>query len=128
MDVHTKKQRSYNMSRIKARDTKPELIIKKGLRGHGFTYHPDILGNPDFANKKEKIAVFVDGCFWHKCPKCYKESAIRKEFWNSKINNNIRRDRKVNKELSKRGWSVIRIWEHDIKTSTKNCIRRVMDT
>jgi len=82
----------------------------------GFTYQPKgIYGKPDFVNKKQKIVVFVDGCFWHKCPKCYKEPKSRKEFWITKINNNVKRDKEVNKRLKRDNWKVIRVWEHEIK-------------
>ena len=115
-DVHTKEQRSYNMSMIKASRTKPELKIKKFMKILGFTYQPkNIVGKPDFANKKQKIAVFVDGCFWHKCPKCYKKPKTNTKFWNDKINKNVERDKKINIVLKKNGWKVIRLWEHSLK-------------
>jgi len=115
-DVHTKKQRSYNMSQIKSSNTKPELKFKKTLRLLGFIYQPkNILGKPDFANRKEKIAIFIDGCFWHKCPKHYKNPKQNEKFWTEKIQKNVERDKKVTKKLKKAGWRVIRIWEHKIR-------------
>lgn len=125
-DVLTKKQRSYCMSKIRSKETKAELTLKKELRGNGFVYQPRLYGRPDFANRKEKKVIFVDGCFWHKCPKCYKEPKTRKEFWVSKIQRNVERDKEVNKELRKRGWKVIRIWEHDVRKNKENVIRRVL--
>lgn len=114
-DVHTKKQRSYNMSRIKASETKAELKIKSFLKKLGFIYQPkNIYGKPDFAHKKEKIAVFVDGCFWHKCSKHFKLPATNRKFWKDKINKNAERDKKITKKLRKDGWKVIRVWEHGI--------------
>ena len=85
------------------------------MKALGFVYQPRIYGRPDFADRKNKIAVFVDGCFWHKCPDCFKEPKSNTEFWMNKIEKNVRRDRKVSYLLKKWGWKVIRIWEHDIK-------------
>lgn len=117
-DVHTKKQRSYNMSMIKYRDTKPEASLRKLLfaRGvRGYRVHYKLLGKPDIVFPKKKIAVFIDGCFWHKCPKCFVKPQTNKKFWQEKINSNVERDKNVNKQLKKAGWKVIRIWEHDVK-------------
>ena len=119
-DVHTPKQRSYNMSRIKASETKLELKLKKFFKILGFVYQPkNIYGKPDFAHRKEKIAVFLDSCFWHKCPKHYKKPSTNKKFWVEKINKNAIRDKKVTRKLKKGGWKVLRIWEHDIKKIKK---------
>jgi len=116
VDVLTKEQRSYNMSKIRSSKTKPELKIKQLMRSLGFLYQPKgIEGKPDFADKERKIAVFVDGCFWHKCPKHYRKPVQNRVFWLKKINQNEKRDKKVSKALKKKGWKVIRIWEHDIK-------------
>jgi len=115
-DVHTKRQRSYNMSKIGGFGTKPELKLKKFMKLLGFSYHPkSIIGNPDFADRKNKIAVFVDGCFWHKCPKHYIAPKNNGIFWSNKIKTNTKRDKKVNFELKKEGWRVIRIWEHSLR-------------
>lgn len=115
-DTMTKKQRSFCMSRIRGRDTKPELKIKRLMKKLGFSHQPKgIIGRPDFANKKEKIAVFVDGCFWHGCPKHCKKPKTNKKFWYKKIAANVKRDKQVNTKLKKDGWRVIRIWEHKIK-------------
>jgi DNA mismatch endonuclease, patch repair protein len=114
-DVHSKERRSYNMSMIKATGTKPELKIKRIMKILGFQFQPKIYGKPDFANKKEKIAVFVDGCFWHKCPKCYKSPNTNKKFWSEKTEKNMQRDKKITNYLKKEGWKVIRVWEHDLR-------------
>ncbi len=115
-DVHTKEQRSYNMSRIRASKTKPEIKLKKTMGVLGFSYQPKkILGKPDFANKKQKIAVFVDGCFWHKCQEHFVAPKQNSKFWKEKINKNTEHDNKINKKLKKEGWKVLRIWEHDVK-------------
>ena len=125
MDVLTKQQRSYNMSRIRSSNTKPEIILRYKLKEFGFCYQPKSFGRPDFANNKTKVAIFLDGCFWHKCPKCYKKPVIRKKFWETKIIQNKKRDRKVNRYLKKEGWNVIRVWEHDVKKSVKDCMEKI---
>ena len=116
-DVLTKKQRSYNMSRIRSKNTKPELILKNFLKRKKFEYQNKIYGKPDFINFREKVVIFVDGCFWHKCEKCFKEPSTNKKFWLNKINNNIRRDKEVKRNYSNSGFKVIRIWEHSLKTT-----------
>ena len=115
-DVHTKAQRSYNMSRIRGSKTKPELKIKKLMLALGFTYQPKgISGRPDFSDKRRKIAVFIDGCFWHGCPKHYKKPKSKRGYWLPKIRKNAERDKKVSAALKRSGWKVIRIWEHELK-------------
>lgn len=127
-DVLTKKQRSFNMSRIKGRNTSLELkmrnlIYKKGLRG--YRLHPNFVGHPDLIFSKRKIAIFFDGCFWHKCPKCFIKPMTRKMFWKKKIGSNIKRDRVVNKQLQEMGWKVLRFWEHDIESNSENIVDRI---
>lgn len=115
MDVHSKSVRSYNMSRIRRTKTQPELKLRKMLEYLGFTYQPKgVYGKPDFANKKIKVAIFVDGCFWHKCPIHYRVPKSNKAYWIPKTAQNVKRDGKVNLYLKSTDWRVIRIWEHDI--------------
>jgi DNA mismatch endonuclease (patch repair protein) len=106
------------MSRIRAKNTQPEIILRKaisktGIRGYRLNYR--LLGKPDIVFPKRKIAIFIDGCFWHKCPKCFKKPATNKKFWLEKIEGNKRRDKKVNRHYKKMGWKIIRIWEHDLE-------------
>ncbi len=115
-DIRTRQQRSYNMSRIRRSKTKPEIRLRKTLSILGFSFQPKgIYGNPDFARKKSRIAVFVDGCFWHGCPKHFIQPRTNTAFWKSKINRNIERDKEVSRKLISKGWIIIRIWEHDVK-------------
>ena len=115
-DVHTKEQRGYNMSRIRSSKTKTELKFKSLFKALGFTYQPkNVYGKPDFIHKKEKIAVFVDGCFWHGCPKHFRMPKSNRKFWSEKIRKNAERDKIVTKNLRKDGWKVLRVWEHNIK-------------
>jgi len=128
-DVHTKQQRSHNMSMIKSKNTKPELKIKKLMKKLGFTYQPKgIYGKPDFVTKKQKIAVFVDGCFWHKCPKCFVEPKSNRKYWAPKLEQNVKRAKEVNKALKKEGWKVMRFWEHEIMKGPKKCAEKVSDS
>jgi DNA mismatch endonuclease, patch repair protein len=119
-DVLSKKQRSYCMSRIKSKNTSPENRLRDVLRGLYFRFQPRIYGKPDFASKKNKIVIFVDGCFWHKCPLHFKKPKTNISFWKNKINQNLVRDAKINSILLKNGWKIVRIWEHELK-SNKCC-------
>ena len=114
-DTLTKTQRSYLMSTIKGSNTKAELYMKKMLKPLHFIYQPKgIYGKPDFANKKERIAIFIDGCFWHGCGRHFKMPESNTSFWEQKISRNKMRDRAVSSKLRGDGWRVIRVWEHDI--------------
>ncbi|MCK4522383.1 MAG: very short patch repair endonuclease [Nanoarchaeota archaeon] len=130
VDVHTKKQRSYNMFMIKGKNTKPEvdlrkLLFSKGIRG--YRIHSKLPGKPDIVFTKFKLAIFIDGCFWHKCPKCFIEPDKNKEFWRSKINGNVERDKKVNKILGKERWKVLRFWEHLLRKDINKVYRRISE-
>ena len=120
------------MSQIRAKNTKPEVILRKylsklGIRG--YRVHYKLPGKPDIVFTKQKISAFIDGCFWHKCPDCYKEPKNNKEFWKKKINGNVKHDKKINKILKKEGWQVIRFWEHllrkDINSVYKHLLREL---
>lgn len=128
-DVLTRKQRSYNMSMIRCKDTHPEIILREKLltAGYkGFKSNYKLLGKPDFVFPKDKIALFVDGCFWHKCPRCFREPGTNAKFWELKINSNVKRDKLINHLLKKQGWKVIRIWEHTIrKRNLKNIFNKI---
>ena len=125
-DVLTKEQRHYNMSRIKSSKTGPELKLKLALESLNFEYQPTgIYGKPDFANKSDWIALFIDGCYWHKCPHDFVIPKTRTEFWLQKIDGNVKRDKIVNKKLESEGWKVIRIWEHDVRKNPNRVISRV---
>lgn len=116
MDIMTKAQRSYNMSRIRSSKTKPELKIKKLMKKLGFSYQSKgEYGKPDFVSRKLKTMVFVDGCFWHRCPEHYRDPKSNRKYWIPKIERNVKRDKEVARVLKKKGWKVIRIWEHDLK-------------
>jgi len=121
----SKETRSRIMSKIRSKNTKPELILKELLKGTHLRQHPNIEGNPDFGSKSKKIAIFIDGCFWHKCPKCYREPKTNKKYWLPKIERNVQRAREINKKLKKEGWTVLRFWEHDIMERSHKCLKKI---
>jgi len=128
VDNHTTKQRSYNMSRVRNKNTRPELLIRKSLSNNGikgYRINAKLPGKPDIVFTKKKIAIFIDGCFWHKCPKCYKLPKTNIEFWKKKINGNLIRDKKINIILSQLGFKVIRVRTHEIKKDINRCMSKI---
>lgn len=124
-DVLTEKQRSFCMSRIKGRDTKPEVTLRKELWRLGFRYRlrSKLPGKPDLVFPKYRAVLFVDGCFWHGCPRHMVRPKTNYSFWADKVRQNKARDRRVNKILKNNGWRVIRVWEHDIRVGkTAGCL------
>jgi DNA mismatch endonuclease (patch repair protein) len=107
------------MSRIRGRGNREtELKLLVLLRRHlitGWRRHLPILGRPDFVFPRQRVAVFVDGCFWHRCPKCSNIPVNNRAFWVKKLEANVARDRFVTRELRRRGWRVLRIWEHSLR-------------
>lgn len=119
MDVHSPDQRSFNMSRIKGKNTKPEMIVRQWLwrNGLGYRLHRnDLPGKPDIVFAGRKKVIFVNGCFWHKhnC-KYFKWPKSNTEFWRQKIEGNVRRDADNFAALTAGGWGYMVIWECDIK-------------
>jgi DNA mismatch endonuclease (patch repair protein) len=118
-DVFTKAKRSEVMSRIRSKGnarTELRLIaIMKEAGVTGWRRHQPVFGKPDFVFRPEKVAVFVDGCFWHGCPKCYRRPKSNRKFWDAKVARNRARDLEVTKALRKAGWRVVRLWEHQLK-------------
>jgi DNA mismatch endonuclease (patch repair protein) len=127
-DNLTKEQRSKTMSRIRSKWTAQEKKIHDYLKGNKIKHqmHPNIKGSPDVILKDTKTAVFLHGCFWHKCPKCYIKPKTNKMYWIPKIENNVKRDRKNNKILKQDGFKVIRIWEHEIKKDFKKILNKLL--
>ena len=129
-DVLTPEQRRKNMSRIHGKNTSPELKLRKmlweaGIRG--YRVHYKLPGKPDIVFTRKKTAVFVDGCFWHKCPVCFRPPATNAEFWNEKLQKNVERDLRVTQELETLGWVVLRFWEHEIKKTPEEVVKRIRD-
>ena len=119
-DLLTKEKRSWNMSRIKGKDTKIEVKVRKYLFSKGFRYRKNVAtlpGKPDIVLPKYKTAIFVHGCYWHRHPGC-KYAYMPKtnvEFWKKKFSENIANDEKNRLKLEASGWTVITLWECDIK-------------
>lgn len=135
-DIYSKVKRSQIMSRVRARGSrKTELALVKLLRQHrivGWRRHLKVFGNPDFVFRERRLAIFVDGCFWHGCPKHASQPKTNRAFWKEKLLRNKDRDRLVTRTLKKRGWHVLRIWQHELtRKSETRCvlrIRQVMDS
>jgi DNA mismatch endonuclease, patch repair protein len=119
-DVHSKEIRSYNMSMIKGKNTKPEMLVRKFLHASGYRYklHDKSLpGKPDIVLPKYKTVIFVHGCFWHGHKNCkyFVVPKTRTDWWLNKINGNIVNDSKASQALKKDGWKIITIWECNLK-------------
>lgn len=119
MDTIDKKTRSRVMASVKSsgnRSTEKRLrsaLMRAKIRGWR-TQARELIGTPDFVFDKKHLAVFVDGCFWHGCPHCYRRPSSSKIYWESKVKRNMARDKKVKSKLRRDGWSVIRVWEHEL--------------
>lgn len=128
-DTFSREKRSEIMAAIHSKNThSTERRLRAGLasaRISGWRMNAkDLAGKPDFVFDDKKIAIFVDGCFWHGC-KCKRLSKTHKSFWKNKIETNITRDRRVSRHLRKRGWKVVRIKEHELKVSVSKVVGRV---
>lgn len=131
-DTVTPKERSRIMAKVKGRGNKStELKLIKyfkesGIKGWRRKY--PLSGNPDFAIPKARLAIFVDGCFWHGCKEHCRLPATNREYWVAKIDRNIKRDQKINKDLEAKKWLVIRIWEHELKKSNyQKILKKIKD-
>ena len=128
-DVHTPEQRSYNMSCIRGKNTKPEELVRKYLFSKGFRYRKNdarLPGKPDIVLPKYKTVVFVNGCFWHGHKGCryFVWPKNNEEFWKEKISRNIQRDLCNHQTLLEHGWKVIDVWECQLK---KSLIEKTLD-
>lgn len=116
-------KRSINMAAIKSKGNKTtEIRFIKWLRHvkiTGWRRHFNLVGRPDLVFPREKLAVFLDGCYWHGCPRCFRVPSTNSVYWRDKINGNRRRDRKNLRLIRKRGWASIRIWECDLGKEKK---------
>lgn len=126
MDTHTAEQRHKNMQAVKSKDTAIELLLRKELWSRGIRYRKNvksIIGKPEIAFIKKKVAVFCDSEFWHGFDWEHKKSDIKsnRDFWIPKIEKNIARDKEVNDALAADGWIVLRFWGQQIKKDVKAC-------
>ena len=143
MDKLSEQQRHVNMAAIRSKDTKPEMVVRRWLWGHGFRYrlnHQRLPGKPDIVMRKYRTCIFVNGCFWHghrlsfaqsekrkvkseeshESSDCCKIPKTNKEFWVAKIRRNQERDLKVQHELAAMGWHTITIWECELKPKVRD--------
>jgi DNA mismatch endonuclease (patch repair protein) len=121
VDVHTKTQRSFNMSRIRGKDTKPELVVRSFVHrlGYRFRLHrKDLPGKPDLVFSRHKKIIFVHGCYWHlhSCKYGKVKPATNAEFWQDKRTGNKERDKRNIRELKKLGWEVLVVWECQVRS------------
>lgn len=132
-DVHDKDTRSYNMSMIKGKNTKPEIIVRKFLHGNGLRYRLNdkrLPGKPDIVLTKYKTVIFVNGCFWHGHENCkyFVIPKTRTEWWLEKIAKTKERDLKSKKTLENLGWKVITFWECSTKHNCEQNLRNLLDS
>lgn len=129
-DTLTREQRSYNMSCIRGHDTKPERMLRKALWAAGLRYRikNSLPGKPDIVFPSVRLAVFVDGCFWHGCPEHMTWPKNNADFWRRKIERNIERDREVEVALEELGWRWLRFWEHEVQTNSEQIVSRLNNT
>src|SRR2546430_2259986 len=120
MDILSREQRSKLMSKVRARgnrSTERKLrysFVRNALSG--WVLHPTIEGRPDFLFTKQRLVIFVDGCFWHHCPKCLRPLPKgNARYWSGKIRSNVLRRNKVARQLRRRGYGILRVWEHELR-------------
>ena len=116
------------MARVKGKNTSPERLLRAALWRAGFRYRLNVktpVARPDIIFPGAKVAVFVDGCFWHGCPDHYSRPRSREEFWSSKLASNVERDRRQSMELEEAGWRVIRIWECEVFSGLKKIVQLI---
>jgi DNA mismatch endonuclease (patch repair protein) len=120
-DVFSVAERSRIMSAVRSRGNRStEIALATAFRSArivGWRRHFPIIGRPDFAFPRARLAVFVDGCFWHGCERCGTTPASNRQYWQTKIERNVRRDLAQTKALRARGWAVVRVWEHELRGS-----------
>ncbi len=130
-DKISKEHRSWNMSRIRSKDTKPEKVIRSLLHRAGLRFRlhcRNLPGKPDLVFPRYKTVIFVHGCFWHRHEGCRDATTLgsRTEFWNRKFSDNIQRDKKVKAALEEMGWRVLVVWECEIKKNNTQLKYRIL--
>ena len=132
MDVLTKDQRRKNMQHIRSKNTKAEVMLRRALWNYGIRYRKNynsLPGTPDIAITKYRIAIFVDGDFWHARgheAKPGEQIQTNKAFWSKKLKRNVERDKEVNQALLELGWLVLRYWDSDVNKNCDACVEDIM--
>ncbi|MER5875805.1 MULTISPECIES: very short patch repair endonuclease [unclassified Streptomyces] len=120
--------RRRNMQAIRSRDTKPEWLIRRLVHAQGLRYRvsarplPDLRRTADMVFRPAKVAVFIDGCYWHGCPEHYVPPRTNSGYWSEKVVRNVKRDRDTDQRLADAGWLVLRFWEHE---SSERCAENI---
>jgi DNA mismatch endonuclease, patch repair protein len=127
-DTMTPAQRSRCMARVRSKHSGPEIRLRKALWAKGLRYrlHQPLPGRPDMLFVRARVAVFVDGCFWHGCPEHHTEPKTNSEFWRQKLQANRARDNRVNDELQTAGWTVVRLWQHTVDSNIQNAVDTII--
>lgn len=131
-DTISAERRSWNMSRITGRNTKPEILLRSLLHRAGFRFRlhaKDLKGRPDIVLPKYRMAIFVHGCFWHRHAGCRNATipATRIEFWTAKFDGNVERDSRNAAALEEAGWTVITVWECDLKSNPNSVVAMISE-
>lgn len=117
------------MSRIRGKDTGPEMVVRRGLHAAGvrFRLHlPTPGGRADLVVPRRRFALFIDGCFWHGCPEHYVRPRSRNDFWDRKLSENVLRDRRQTRHLEEVGWTALRVWEHEVREDPEGVVQRIL--
>jgi DNA mismatch endonuclease (patch repair protein) len=122
------------MAAIRRKDTAPEVVLRSALHRTGYRFRKDYpirienrLIRPDIAFTKQRLAVFIDGCFWHSCPEHGRRPSVNGQYWSPKLQRNAERDRQQTEALQAAGWTVLRFWEHELIGDVLRCITTVLD-
>lgn len=118
---------SERTAQTPAKHTRPELALRQALWSRGLRYrlHYSLPGTPDLVFVGPKLAVFIDGCFWHGCPEHYRPPQANVAYWQLKLTRNQERDRRVDQQLASEGWKVLRVWEHEIRRDLSGVLYRI---
>lgn len=128
-DKFSKQKRSEIMSKVRSKDSKIEILLRKELWRNGFRYRKNstkYFGKPDIVLPKLKTVIFVDSCFWHGCKKHGSMPQTRRKFWENKISRNKARDKEVSRFYKKEDWNIVRIWEHDIVGDLSRPLKKIL--
>src|SRR3989338_360656 len=130
MDTFSKSKRSQIMAKVRSRGNRStearlrSALVRAGIKSWKLNAK-NLPGSPDIAFPSKRAVVFVDGCFWHGCPRCYRRPKSSRSYWDKKVQGNIERDRKNFLMLKRMGWRRIRIWEHQLKNNVDRCVKRI---